>query len=842
MRLPVATKGIIGSNEQPMVSSARDSEAEVDKGKERGSDQVSDVEKESIVPSQAGQKTGEESESRYQPRTLKFWLIISCNLLSLFVVTLDRTIVSTAIPRITDDFDSLGDIGWYGSAFLLTGATSQLLYGRIYRAYDMKRVFLLSIVIFEIGSAICAGRAIAGFASAGVFSGCMLIIIPMIPLHKRPMFQGMFGGVFGVSSVMGPLVGGAFTSSVTWRWCFYINLPIGAVTIMLLFLIWDPPKSNYEPASIGTHLKRLDPLGMFFFVPAIVSLLLALQWGGSTYSWSNSRVIALFVLFGVLILLFAAVQILRPETATIPARVITQRSMFCAALYTLFISSSMILMVYFLPIWFQTVKLASPIKSGIYTLPLMLSMVLATFIAGFMTQKTGYYVPAMYICPCILSVGLGLMSTFNLNTDLSHWISYQFLSGFGLGFGMQVSGLVVQRVLPFADVPIGIALVFFLQQLGGSVFATIGQSILTNYLMSQLSDVPGLDSKEIFNNGATNLASVVPPEYMVQVRQAYNGACTKIFLATMGVSLAGLLASLGMEWKSIKKGKNGQDAPTQKPEVAAKDMAQRKHQGLDGSADASTPPSRLDNKEESLTVNLIFPLFVFIHVLLPGLKATKSPWKPTTPEGEIWQSLPPAISSSAAANLTPEEITNINLDPTTPNATKLTILEQALTQKLQSLENAAKPTPLYEKDHPTWQSLKSALFHINRGTGDVEKQESLLLEQVNHPGPKGKDLAALQNLAGLYAEKGEYEKAERLARETVPALREHPVLGRDSPQVLGSLRILIKALAGQGKIGEAEGVIGEAEESIENLAGGQFEEHQQEERDALEKVVAGLKK
>ncbi|KAE8369130.1 major facilitator superfamily domain-containing protein [Aspergillus caelatus] len=545
---------------------------------------VPDVEKQSIVPNQAGQKPERASENLYQPRTLKFWLIISCNLLSLFVVTLDRTIVSTAIPRITDEFDSLGDIGWYGSAFLLTGATSQLLYGRIYRAYDMKRVFLLSIVVFEIGSAICgatpnsgafiAGRAIAGLASAGVFSGCMLIIIPMIPLHKRPMFQGMFGGVFGVSSVMGPLVGGAFTSSVTWRWCFYINLPIGAVTLILLFLIWDPPKSNHEPASIGTHLKRLDPLGMFFFVPAIVSLLLALQWGGSTYSWSNNRIITLFVLFGVLLLLFAAVQILRPETATIPTRVITQRSMLCAALYTLCISSSMILMVYFLPIWFQTVQLVSPIKSGIYTLPLMLSMVLATFIAGLMTQKTGYYVPAMYICPCILSVGLGLMSTFNLNTDSSHWIGYQFLSGFGLGFGMQVSGLVVQRVLPLADVPIGIALVFFLQQLGGSVFATIGQSILTNYLISQLSDIPGLDTRKIFNNGATNLASIVPPEYMVQVQQAYNGACTKIFLAAMGVSLAGLLASLGMEWKSIKRGKNGQDEPTQTSE----------HKGLDGNA------------------------------------------------------------------------------------------------------------------------------------------------------------------------------------------------------------------------------------------------------------------
>ncbi|KAE8383206.1 major facilitator superfamily domain-containing protein [Aspergillus bertholletiae] len=532
-------------------------------------DKASEVERQNIVPSQAGQKPA-EPDSRYQPKTLKFWLIISCNLLSLFVVALDRTVVSTAIPSITDEFGSLGDIGWYGSAFMLTGATSQLLYGRIYRAYDMKRVFLLSIVVFEIGSAVCgaapssgafiAGRAIAGLASAGVFSGCMLIIIPMIPLHKRPMFHGMFGAVFGVASIMGPLVGGAFTSSVTWRWCFYLNLPIGAATIIFLFWVWNPPKLDHEPASIGTHLQRLDPLGMLFFVPAMVSLLLALQWGGSAYSWSNGRIIALFVLFGVLILFFVAVQILNPETATIPARVITQRSMFCAALYTFCVSSSMIMMVYFLPIWFQTVKLVSPIKSGIYTLPLLLSMVLATFIAGFMTQKIGYYVPAMYICPCILSMGLGLLSTFNLTTDVSHWIGYQFLCGFGLGFGMQVSGLVVQRVLPLADVPIGIALVFFLQQLGGTLFATSGQAILTNYLTSQLADIPGLNASEIFHNGATNLASLVPPEYMVDVQQAYNGACTRIFLAAMGVSLAALLVALGMEWKSIKKGKNGPDA------------------------------------------------------------------------------------------------------------------------------------------------------------------------------------------------------------------------------------------------------------------------------------------
>jgi len=149
------------------------------------------------------------------------------NFLALFLVALDRTIIATAIPRITDDFKSLGDIGWYGSAYMLTTSCSQLVFGRIYKHYNMKWTFLISIVVFEIGSAICgaapnsqsliAGRAIAGAASAGIFTGCMMIMIPMVPLHKRPMFQGLFGLVFGLASVLGPLIGGGFTGSVSWR-------------------------------------------------------------------------------------------------------------------------------------------------------------------------------------------------------------------------------------------------------------------------------------------------------------------------------------------------------------------------------------------------------------------------------------------------------------------------------------------------------------------------------------------------------------------------------------------------------------------------------------------------
>lgn len=192
-------------------------------------------------------------------------------------------------------------------------------------------------------------------------------------------------------------------------------------------------------------------------------------------------------------------------------------------------------------------------------MPVVLSLVVASFVSGFITQRIGYYVPTMILCPCIMSVGLGLMSTFQLDTGSSQWIGYQFLCGFGLGLGMQTSGLVVQRILPFSDVPIGIALMFFVQQLGGCIFVTVGQTILSNLLVSELTGVPGIDSSQIINQGATKLASVVAPGNIVLVQRAYNSACTRIFLASMGLAFGALLSSLGMEWKSIKKGKNGQD-------------------------------------------------------------------------------------------------------------------------------------------------------------------------------------------------------------------------------------------------------------------------------------------
>ncbi|KAI8723732.1 MFS domain-containing protein [Fusarium sp. LHS14.1] len=519
------------------------------------------------TPRPQGPAFQQEALENYKPKTLKFWLIIASVFAAMFLVALDRTIIATAIPMITNEFDSLGDIGWYGSAYMLTTAAFQLIFGRIYRFYDLRKTFLACILLFEVGSAVCGaapnsvafiiGRAIAGIGSAGIMTGSMMAIIPMVPLHKRPMFQSMFGMVFGISSVAGPLIGGAFAGRATWRWCFYMNLPIGAVASTFLLFFLKVSKQEHESVPISKHIARLDPLGTFFFVPSMICLILALQWGGSTYSWSNWRLILLFIVFGLTAVAFAVVQVMMPDTATIPVKVIKQRTMLACAWVMFFIGGAMMLAVYYIPLWFQATKGVDPVKSGIYTIPLVLSLVVASILSAAFTQRIGYYVPSMIICPCIMAIGEGLLTTLKPSTGSSHWIAYQFLVGFGVGLGMQTAGLAIQATLPKEQIPTGISITFFMQQLGGAIFVSVGQTILSGRLVDRLSDIPGLDAKAVVNTGATDLHDVVPVEYMGQVLSAYNYAITRTFFAAVALSVVQLLCALCVEWRSIKQAKPG---------------------------------------------------------------------------------------------------------------------------------------------------------------------------------------------------------------------------------------------------------------------------------------------
>lgn len=226
-------------------------------------------------------------------------------------------------------------------------------------------------------------------------------------------------------------------------------------------------------------------------------------------------------------------------------------------------------------------KLVDPIKSGVYTLPLVLSLAATSFLGSRITEKSGYYVPNMYGGMILLAIGLGLMTTFNLNTSISQWIGYQLLGGFGIGLSIQVGSLVVQNTVPGPDIPIGIALMSFLQQLGGAVFTAVGQTILTNVLSSRLKGIERLDAGLVVNQGATDLVKIVPAKDIKLVQEAYNYACTRIFFTALGPVFLALLSSMAMEWKSIKKNKKGKKGKMPTDSAKAGGITQSSPEGIE---------------------------------------------------------------------------------------------------------------------------------------------------------------------------------------------------------------------------------------------------------------------
>lgn len=463
---------------------------------------------------------------------------------------------------------------------MLTMCSFQLFWGRLYTISSTaplpipfnspKSVFLLAIAIFEIGSAICGaapssevfifGRAIAGLGSAGIMNGSITVLIAVVPLKKRPLLQGLVGAVFGIASVVGPLLGGVFTQKVSWRWCFYINLPCGAVAMAILVAVLRLPKpktvveEKIEKVSRVQRLRTLDPLGMLAFISSITCLLLALQWGGTTYDWSNWRVILLLMLFPVLLLAFFVIQVRYPRTATLPMRLLTQRSIASAFLFTFTSQSSMLVVLYYIPLFFQAIKDFSTLDSALATIPFLLALVVGSIIAGGLVQRIGIPAPFMIASAIISSVGAGCVSTWPVDVHRSMWIGYQVLFGIGVGIGMQQPSVTAQIVLPREDQAIGVALMSFGQNLGGAVFVSVAENVFTDKLVKSLQAVPGfsLTRQAIVEMGAIKIKNFVAREWLSLVMEGYRLAIRNAFLVGTGLAACSMTGALLVEWRSIK--------------------------------------------------------------------------------------------------------------------------------------------------------------------------------------------------------------------------------------------------------------------------------------------------
>ncbi|KAF2746810.1 MFS general substrate transporter [Sporormia fimetaria CBS 119925] len=521
--------------------------------------------------------TEKQLQAQSSKSQCSFFIVIACLFFGTFLVALDTTIIGTATPAITTEFHSLNDIAWYGSGYLLTLTALQPAFGKLFMIWDTKGIYLVCVVVFEVGSILCAaapsskifiiGRAVQGIGAAGILQGALVIITRTVPLQKRPFYISVVISAFGLCVKIGPLLGGTFTDHVSWRWCFWINVPIGGVVILLLavFLRLDSNPENEDLASRPgmQKLKSLDLPGMTLIICSIISLLLALQWGGQTLPWNDSKIIGLLVGAGLMFILFLLVQWYMGSDATLPFDILLQRSILSGAVYLLAIAMPTYVYGYYIPIYFQSVTGTTALRSGINFLALALPQVGFTVLSGWLASKFGYYTPYIISGTAISLVGSGLLTLLSPNTALGTWVAYFLVIALGTGIAINHPYTAVQTVLEERCVPVGNAIMQFTFSLGGALSLCIAQPVFTTRLKSAIiKRLPGVPVDSVIGAGAYGVKDLFKgnEKALGEVKLAYTEALRDVFIFALVAGGVALVLSFGFEHVNLKvvAGKRGQ--------------------------------------------------------------------------------------------------------------------------------------------------------------------------------------------------------------------------------------------------------------------------------------------
>ena len=466
-------------------------------------------------------------------------------LLGLLLSALDQTIVSTALPTIVGDLGGAGHVSWVVTAYMLAETVSTVLAGKFGDLFGRKRVFQAGVAVFIIGSFFCGlansmillitFRAVQGLGGGALTVTSTALIADVIPLRLRGQYQGALGAVFGVTTVIGPLLGGVFTDDLSWRWVFYVNVPIAVIVIALAARTIPAVRSGNKP--------RIDYLGCLFVALGATGLTLATSWGGTQYPWGSATIIGLFAASVVALAVFVGVE-LRAEEPILPMRLFRSRVFSVCSVLSFIVGFAMIGSITFMPTFLQYVNGVSATTSGLRMLPMVLGLLVTALGSGVVVSRTGQYRAFPIAGSAVTAAGLYLLSRMDAHTSV--WLESLFLLVLGAGIGliMQILTLVVQNTVAYADLGTATSGVTFFRTLGGSFGASIMGSIYANGLNGRLATALVTAKVPPSAVSSPELVRKLPAPARTPVVAAYAASLQHVFLFAVPIAVAALLLAL----------------------------------------------------------------------------------------------------------------------------------------------------------------------------------------------------------------------------------------------------------------------------------------------------------
>ncbi|MGW8505205.1 DHA2 family efflux MFS transporter permease subunit [Streptomyces sp. CLCI03] len=467
---------------------------------------------------------------------------IGALLLGLLIAALDQTIVSTALPTIVSDLGGMAHLSWVVTAYMLASTAATPLWGKLGDQYGRKKLFQYAIVLFLIGSALCGiaqdmpqligFRALQGLGGGGLIVLSMAIVGDIVPPRERGKYQGLFGGVFGATSVLGPLLGGLFVDNLSWRWVFYINLPIGLVALVVIAAVL------HIPARSSKH--TIDYLGTFLIACVATCLVLIASLGG-TWGWGSARIIGIAVLGAFLLACFLVVE-RRAAEPVLPLGLFRIRTFTLCSAISFVVGFAMFGAMVYLPTFLQVVQGVSPTMSGVHMLPMVIGMLLTSTVSGQIVSRTGRWKVFPIAGTAVTALGLLLLHQLHRTSSTWEMSVYFFVFGAGLGLVMQVLVLVVQNAVSYADLGVATSGATFFRSIGASfgvaIFGTVFTYQLDDKLAASLAGATLPAGASVAQLEADPRAiAALPADLQPRVLDAYATAITDVFLYAVPIVL-----------------------------------------------------------------------------------------------------------------------------------------------------------------------------------------------------------------------------------------------------------------------------------------------------------------